>query len=71
MTQTGLEHRVRGIDGTIRANGGTTRMRVLAETYPELAAFTPDATLTEIKIRYGLNSFDQVLEFGRRKQQRR
>jgi hypothetical protein len=70
MTPTGSEHRVHDIDGATRATGGTTRMRVLAESYPELAAFTPDATLTEIKIRYGLNSFDQVLEFGRRKQQR-
>jgi hypothetical protein len=70
MTRTGSEHRVHGTDGATRANGGTTRMRVLAETYPELAAFTPDATLTEIKTKYGLNTFDQVLELGRRRQRR-
>jgi len=45
-------------------------MRVLAETYPELGAFTPDATLTEIKTRYGLNRFEEVRELGRRRQQR-
>jgi hypothetical protein len=71
MTRTGSEHRVHGIDRATRANGGTTRMRVLAESYPELAAFTPDATLTEIKIRYGLNTFDEVLEFGRRQRRGR
>jgi len=71
MTQTGLEHRVRDNDGCTRVKSGATRMRILAETYPELGAFTPDATLTEIKTRYGLNTFDQVLELGRRRQQRR
>lgn len=71
MTQTGFEHLTREHDDGVRLTSGTTRMRVLAETYPELGAFTPDATLTEIKIRYGLNTFDQVCEFGRRQQQRR
>jgi hypothetical protein len=71
MTRPGSERRARDIDVGTRANDGTARMRVLAERHPELAAFTPDATLTEIKIRYGLNTFDQVLEFRRRKRQRR
>lgn len=71
VTQTGLENRTHDNDGHIRATSGTTRMRTLAETYPELGAFTPDATLTEIKIRYGLDSFAEVLELGRRRSGRR
>ncbi len=57
----------------IRAVGatGATRMRVLAETYPELRTFTPDATLREIKTRYGLNTFEEVREVGRCRQQAR
>jgi hypothetical protein len=46
-------------------------MRVLAESYPELATFTPDATLMEIKVRYGLGSFHEVREMGRRRQEPR
>jgi len=45
-------------------------MRVLARVHPELRTFTPDATLTEIKDRYGLSSFEQVRELGRRREQR-
>jgi hypothetical protein len=71
VTQTRLDNRALNNDGHIRATSGTTRMRILAETYPELGAFTPDATLTEIKTRYGLDSFEQVRELGRRRQQLR
>ena len=46
-------------------------MRDLARTYPELATFTPDATLLEIKTRYGLNSLQDVREAGRRKRAER
>ncbi|MGO8905533.1 MAG: hypothetical protein ACLQMH_07920 [Solirubrobacteraceae bacterium] len=71
MTRTGLEHSGADGDGRIPVTSGTTRMRVLAETYPELGVFTPDATLTEIKTRYGLNSFEEVRELGRRRRQQR
>ena len=46
---------------------GFSRMRELAERYPELASFTPDATLYEIKAMHGLNSLEEVLELGRRR----
>ena len=46
---------------------GSTMMHVLARAHPELAAFTPDATLTEIKVKYGLSSFEDVLALGRRR----
>jgi hypothetical protein len=71
MTETSLDDRARDNGGRMRGTSGASRMAMLAETYPELTAFTPDATLTEIKTRYGLNSFEQVLELGRRRQQRR
>jgi len=45
-------------------------MSALAVEYPELSSFTPDATLSEIKARYGLGSFEQVRELGRRRQAR-
>jgi len=69
--RTSVRHRVGERDGGVRAISGAARMGVLAEIYPELATFTPDATLTEIKTRYGLDSFEQVRELGRRRQQGR
>jgi hypothetical protein len=45
-------------------------MHVLARAHPELRTFTPDATLTEIKSRYGLGSFGDVRTLGRRRQKR-
>ena len=71
MTETSLDDRYRETDSRVQGKSGASRMGVLAESYPELAAFTPDATLREIKTRYGLNTFEQVLELGRRRQQRR
>ncbi len=58
--------------GTLMNGGGkppsrTARMRDLVESYPELRTFTPDATLAEIKIRYGVNTFEQVRELGRQR----
>jgi len=44
-----------------------SRMRTLAETYPELRTFTPDATLYEIKVRFGLGSLEEVRELARRR----
>ncbi len=70
MTQTRSEETL-DPDGQIRASSGATMMRILAETYPELRVFTPDATLTEIKTRYGLNSFEEVRDLGRQRQELR
>ena len=71
MTETRVDDRPRENDRRTPTASGASRMGMLAEAYPELTAFTPDATLREIKTRYGLNSFEQVLELGRRRQQRR
>lgn len=70
MTARGSEPNSRESDGRFAQGSGATRMRTLAATYPELGAFTPDATLTEIKTRHGLSTFEQVRELGRRRQQR-
>ena len=56
-----------GQEALIRAPLAANRMRTLAETYPELRAFTPDATLNEIKLRFGLASLEEVRELARRR----
>ena len=53
-----------------RTPSGATRTHVLARVHPELRTFTPDATLTEIKSRCGLGSFEDVRTLGRRRQKR-
>jgi hypothetical protein len=50
---------------------GTSLMGVLARTYPELSTLTADATLTEIKTLYGLDTFEQVCELARDRRRRR
>ena len=50
-----------------RSESGNAIMRELAVRYPELASFTPDATLTEIKMRFGLDNLEAVRELGRRR----
>jgi hypothetical protein len=67
MKQTGLDDHAPSNDERIEADGGTTRMGKLAERYPELGAFTPDATLTEIKSKYRLGSLDEVRKLGQRR----
>jgi hypothetical protein len=42
-------------------------MGTLARQYPELASFTADATLLEIKTIYGLGSLEEVRRLGRRR----
>jgi hypothetical protein len=42
-------------------------MRTLTETYPELRVFTPDATLTGVKRRHGLESLEQVRQLAAQK----
>jgi hypothetical protein len=54
-------------EGRPPAHNGANRMWALAESYPELRVFTPDATLTEIKTRHGLDTLDQVRELGQRR----
>ncbi len=50
------------------ARAGTSTMRTLALRYPELSVFTPGATLTEIKLRYGLDNLDAVRDQARDRQ---
>jgi len=42
-------------------------MGTLTGQYPELASFTADATLLEIKTIYGLGSLEEVRRLGRRR----
>jgi len=68
--RTDVSDRLSDRDSRARANSGARKMSALAAEYPELSSFTADATLSEIKTRYGLGSFEQVRELGRRRQQR-
>ena len=59
------EHAVTARRGA-RANP-SARMGTLARDYPELASFTADATLLEIKVRHGLGTLEEVRALGRRR----
>jgi hypothetical protein len=63
----GLDGRARDDDGRIREKNGATKMRTLAEEYPECRAFTPDATLSGIRTRYGITSINEVRALGAQK----
>lgn len=63
----GLDGRARDDDGRIREKSGATKMRTLANQYPEMKAFTPDATLSGIRARYGVQSIEEVRALGARK----
>jgi hypothetical protein len=67
MAGEGLDGRGRDENGRTRAKNGAAKMGNLAKTYPELKAFTPSATLTGVKDRYGLDSLKQVRELGKLK----
>lgn len=67
MTDRGLDGRDRDESGRIRAKSGASKMGNLAETYPELRVFSPDATLTGIRNRHGVESLDEVRELARAK----
>jgi len=63
----GLDRRSQDQDGRIREKSGATKMKTLATEYPECEAFTPDATLSGIRTRYGVTSIDEVRALGARK----
>ena len=69
LEQTGSLTAASDCDGrpamTRRRAAGCELIGSLAEDFPELRAFTADATLDEIKVLYGLSSFEQVLALGR------
>lgn len=63
----GLDGRDRDDDGRIREKSGASKMGTLAEKYPEMKVFDPDATLSGIRSRYGVESIDEVRELARKK----
>jgi hypothetical protein len=63
----GLDGRSRDDDGRIREKSGAARMGNLAEKYPEMRVFDPNATLSGIRSRYGVESIDEVRELVRKK----
>lgn len=67
MRERGLDDRDRDGDGRIRAKSGATKMGNLAETYSELRVFSPDATLSGIRQRYGVESIQEVRDLARSK----
>jgi hypothetical protein len=61
----GLDNRAEDKNGRIREKNGATKIANLVGQYPELQAFTQDATLTGVKKRHGLESLDQVRRLAR------
>ncbi len=64
----GLDGRARDEDGRIREKSGATKIKNLIPKYPELEVFSPEATLTGIRRRHGVESLDEVRQLAREKQ---
>jgi hypothetical protein len=67
MPERGLDNRAVNEDGRIREKNGSAKMGNLAKTYPELQAFSPEATLTGTRNRYGVTSISEVRRLAARK----
>jgi hypothetical protein len=67
MKEPGLDDRERIESGRIHGKSGATKMGTLAKTYPEMRVFDPDATLSGIRRRYGVESIAEVSELARRR----
>lgn len=67
VAKRGLDGRSQDQDGRIREKSGATKTKTLAKEYPECRAFTPEATLSGIRMRYGVTSIDEVRALGARK----
>ncbi len=63
----GLDGRQRDEDGRIREKSGATKIKNLTGKYPELEVFSPEATLTGIRDRYGVKSLDEIRRLARDK----
>jgi hypothetical protein len=63
----GLDNRERDENGRIREKSGAAKIKNLTDKYPELKAFSPDATLSGIRNRYGVQSLDEIRKLGREK----
>lgn len=71
MPKRGLDGRTVTERGRIRAKNGSAKAKNLAETYPEFRAFSPNATLTGLRDRYGTDSIADLRRVGARKTGRR
>jgi hypothetical protein len=67
----GLDDRARDKDGRIREKSGASKIRNLLPKYPELRVFSPDATLSGIRQRHGVESLDEIRKLAREKQSNR
>jgi hypothetical protein len=67
MTKRGLDGRAVDEGGQIREKSGATKMRNLTKTYPELRVFSPDATLTGIRKRHGVESIADLRRLAAQK----
>ena len=67
----GLDDRARDKDGRIREKSGATKISTLLPKYPELKEFSPDATLSGIRQRHGVESVDEIRKLARAKQANR
>ena len=64
----GLDDRARDDDGRIREKSGATKIRTLLGKYPELRVFDPEATLSGIRRRHGVESIEEIRQLAREKQ---
>ena len=67
MKEPGLDDRERIESGRIHGKSGASKMGNLAEKYPEMKVFDPNATLSGIRRRYGVESIAEVSELARRR----
>jgi hypothetical protein len=58
---SGLDGRHRNEDGRIERKRGDTKIENLKDQYPELKRFPDDATLGDLRDRYGVDSLDALL----------
>jgi hypothetical protein len=63
----GLDGRARDDDGRIREKSGATKIKNLTGKYPELEVLSPEATLSGIRTRYGVQSLDEIRKLARDK----
>jgi hypothetical protein len=65
--ERGLDDRERDESGRIRVKSGAAKMGNLAKKYPELKVFSPNATLSGIRKRYGVESIEEARKLAREK----
>jgi hypothetical protein len=63
----GLDGRGRDENGRIREKSGAAKIKNLSGKYPELNVFSPEATLSGIRRRHGVQSLDEIRKLAREK----